>query len=219
MSSGPTQNANVSPVPPPIENLKALAVVCTALKQGMDSLSGKIGAPMDRAVTFNDLVTLKLALPQVAAGSLAPGTTFNSAGAAVPSTTVAVTPYVVSGFSGPVPLFGNQVILGHRFPVLVSFPQNFAPIAAGLESVCGSYVNATGAPALDVQRCAAASDPTVGANWTSVGTITFASAGHAATLTSSAAVTFAEGDFLRIRAPASPDPTLAQIFLTLTGKR
>lgn len=219
MSSGPAPNTNVPPVPPPLADMMALTAVVMALKQGMDSLSGRAGAPMNRAVTFNDLVNLQLTTSLQAAGSLAPGTTFNSSGAAVSGTASTITPYVVSGFSGPSPFGASQVILGHRFPVKVSFKKNFAPIALSMESVVGSYVNATGAPVLNVQKCVAANDPTVGGNWSTVGSITFASGGHAATLASSAAVVFDEGDFLRIVAPASPDATLAQVFLSLTGQR
>lgn len=220
MSSGPAPNTNVPPVPPPIADTMALTVVVQALKQGMDSLSGRAGSPMNRAVTFNDLVSLQLTTALQAAGSLAPGTTFNSSGAAVPAAaTSTITPYVVSGFTGPSPFSANQVILGHRFPVKVVFKQNFAPIALSMESVVGSYVNATGAPVLNVQKCTATNDPTMGGNWSTVGSITFASGGHSAVLSSSAAVVFDEGDFLRIVAPASPDATLAQVFLSLTGQR
>lgn len=60
MSSSPKPNPNVPQIPQPQAEPGALAYVAQALKQGMDSLGGNRGKPTDRAVTFNDLITLGL---------------------------------------------------------------------------------------------------------------------------------------------------------------
>jgi hypothetical protein len=53
-------NPNVPPVNQPIADLSALTAVAQQLRQGVMSLGGQLGGPMDRAVTLNDLVTLGL---------------------------------------------------------------------------------------------------------------------------------------------------------------
>lgn len=44
----------------PLANVEALVTVCEQLRQGMESLGGTRGNPLDRAVTFNDLIALGL---------------------------------------------------------------------------------------------------------------------------------------------------------------
>jgi hypothetical protein len=53
-------NRNVPPINQPITNLDALVVIVTQLRQGMESLGGMRGGPLDRAVTLNDLIALGL---------------------------------------------------------------------------------------------------------------------------------------------------------------
>lgn len=54
-------------IPQPVLDPRAQLQVLLALKQGMESLAGRRGDPMGRAVTFNDLVALGLVSPQAAA--------------------------------------------------------------------------------------------------------------------------------------------------------
>lgn len=58
--SNPAPNKNVPQVAQPVADVGALAFTVQALKQGMDSLAGYRGRSTDRAVTFNDLITLGL---------------------------------------------------------------------------------------------------------------------------------------------------------------
>ncbi len=54
------QNPNVAPIPPIVEDPRATTTVLTALKEGVESLAGQRGGPLDRAVTFNDLIAMGL---------------------------------------------------------------------------------------------------------------------------------------------------------------
>jgi hypothetical protein len=51
------------------------------------------------------------------------------------------------------------------------------------------------------------------------GTITFATSTSTATFSFAAEVTFAAGDRLSVIAPASPDPSLADLSITFNGRR
>jgi len=53
-------NPNIPSIPQPVADIGALTVVTQFLKQGVDSLAGSRGKPGDRAVTFNDLVSIGL---------------------------------------------------------------------------------------------------------------------------------------------------------------
>ena len=53
-------NRNVPPINQPIANLDALVVITTQLRQGVESLAGMRGGPLDRAVTLSDLIALGL---------------------------------------------------------------------------------------------------------------------------------------------------------------
>ena len=130
-------------------------------------------------------------------------------------------PYVISGFSGPGALASQQVILGHRFPVLVTFVANFAPITLAMFSSLGAFVDAAGMTVLNIDKCLSADDPTVGGNWVTIGTATFSAGGHAASLATAGGIdqVFDAYDHMRILGPTSPDSSLSQIEITLVGKR
>ncbi|MDT7952830.1 MAG: hypothetical protein RQ966_15105 [Acetobacteraceae bacterium] len=130
-------------------------------------------------------------------------------------------PYTVSLSSGPGTLAASQIIAAHAVPIAVVFPANFGTIGIGLASKGGCLVAATAAVTLDIDTCPAASDPTVGGNWTTIGTASIAAGGHAATLATAGGTTkaLAAGDLLRVVAPATADATLANVFLTLVGTR
>lgn len=53
-------NQNVPTVSQPVADLAALAMTTVQLRQGMLSLAGRSGGPLDRAVTLHDLVALGL---------------------------------------------------------------------------------------------------------------------------------------------------------------
>lgn len=206
--SNPLPNANVPQIPQPMADVGSLAFCAQQIKQGLDSLAGHRGSVLDRAVTFRDLISLKLIAATTVSGT--------SSTTVVTQPNSVVTPYVISGFM-PSLMTPNQVIFGHQFPVKVSFMASFGPISSGLYSDMGAFIAAAGSPVFNIQRCPAASDPTVAGNWTTVGTATFAS--HSATLHSTADVVFSTSDFMRVVAPAVPDPTLTQLFMCLVGKR
>ena len=60
MSGTVASNFNVPPVNAPIADLNGLVVSVGQLRQGMESLGGTRGDPMNRACTLNDLVKLGL---------------------------------------------------------------------------------------------------------------------------------------------------------------
>lgn len=53
-------NNNVPPINNPIADLNALVVTVGQMQQGVQSLGGTRGDPMNRACTLNDLVKLGL---------------------------------------------------------------------------------------------------------------------------------------------------------------
>lgn len=95
----------------------------------------------------------------------------------------------------------------------VSEAQNFIAVrawslpASATLSKAAALVASTGTAVIDIQK-----------NGSSVGSITFTT-DDAGTFTVATQVDFAAGDVLSLVAPASPDATLADIFLTLAGFR
>jgi hypothetical protein len=53
-------NPNVPHIQRPLADVVSLASVTEMLRQGVESLGGHRGGPLDRAVTLNDLVLLGL---------------------------------------------------------------------------------------------------------------------------------------------------------------
>jgi hypothetical protein len=129
-------------------------------------------------------------------------------------------PYIVGAFL-PGVMSNSQVCLVHTFAEAVTFPANFGTAGSGAASYGTALANATGSTTLTIAKCPAASDPTSGGNFSSVGSAVFASSGHAATLTTSggATVSFAAGDTMKVTGPATADATLANISLVLAGDR
>lgn len=97
---------------------------------------------------------------------------------------------------------GSEVILSHPaalsfiLPASIPDSQFKADVAATAESIF-----------------------TLKKNGGSIGTLTFAIAGTAASISFATAVSFAVGDKLTLEAPGSPDSTLADLGLTLKGTR
>jgi hypothetical protein len=105
------------------------------------------------------------------------------------------------GFYAPGVPSADQTMYYFRTPTPFSLPAN----------LLGSYVNAisaaTASAVFDVLK-----------NGVSIGSITFAASGTAATF-STAATSFAAGDFFQISAPTIADDTLADISFGLLGTR
>lgn len=112
--------------------------------------------------------------------------------------TVAAPSYVSGSLAGS-PGAG-QVIERYIFAATVTFPSGLA----------GSYGSAGTA-------ATAAASFAIAKNGTGIGTMNFAAGATAATFTMASAASFAAGDVLTITAPASPDPTLANLAWTLSG--
>lgn len=122
--------------------------------------------------------------------------------------------YTLAGFFGPV-LTGSQVLLFHQFPRAVTFPSNFGATSSGGSSVSSSLVAATASTAITISRCLAANDPTNGANFSAVGTLTVT--GHTGAFSTTGSVAFAASDYIKIVGPASPDATLANLTISIVG--
>jgi hypothetical protein len=108
----------------------------------------------------------------------------------------------------------NQNLLFHRFSKAVTIPANFGAYL-GHTSQAGGSVNATGSTVITVSKAATASPTT----FSSVGTITIASSSVTPTFASSGgtAISFAQGDVLRMRGPSSADATLSDFYASLVG--
>jgi hypothetical protein len=119
--------------------------------------------------------------------------------------------YVVGCFV-PGTLTASQALLVHRVSKAVTLPANFAAYA-GYASQAGGTAAATASTVITVARALAAS-PT---GFSDVGTIIFAAGGTTPTFATSAgaAVAFAQGDVLRLAAPASADATFAGFSATI----
>ncbi len=129
-------------------------------------------------------------------------------------------PYVLKFYQpGLVP--ANLPLIFDQFDIPVTFPANFGTASSGASSHAASLVNATLSATFSVLKCPAASDPTVGGNWSSVGTVVFAAGGHSASFstTGSASVSFAAGDYIQIQGPGTSDATLSYVSISLAGDR
>ena len=112
----------------------------------------------------------------------------------------AVSTTVSGSYSGTTP--ANLVVQRYVFAGKVMFPVGLA----GSQGTAG--VAATAATTYSIQKNAAY-----------VGTMVFAASATTATFTMASATTFMAGDVLTVVAPASPDPTLANLAWTLVGSQ
>lgn len=108
----------------------------------------------------------------------------------------------------------SQNLLFHRVSKAITIPANFGSFL-GHASQAGGSVNATGSPVINVDKAANAT-PT---SFSNVGTITIGAGSVTPTFATSGAaiVNFAQGDVLRIQAPASPDATFADFYATIVA--
>lgn len=121
--------------------------------------------------------------------------------------------YVIAASMSGV-LTASQQILYHRFAKAVTIPANFGAYL-GLASQAGGTANATASTVINVDKAVTATPNT----FSNVGTITIAAAGVTPTFASSggAAISFAQGDVLRIVGPSTADATFAGFYATLAG--
>jgi len=120
--------------------------------------------------------------------------------------------YIVSAYAAGTMVGASQNLLFHKFSKAVTVPANLGAYL-GHTTVAGGAVAATGSTVVTLARALSAT-PTTFAN---VATITFAAGSVTGSMSTQAAISFAQGDILRIRGPASPDPTFSDFHLTLVG--
>lgn len=119
--------------------------------------------------------------------------------------------YVIALFTGDGVLTASQDLLYHKFSKGVTFPANFGSYQ-GHTSEATSVANATASTVINV-------DKSTGGAFSNVGTLTFPAGSGSVTFATSGggAVSFAQGDVLRVQGPASADATLAGVAATLVG--
>jgi hypothetical protein len=105
-----------------------------------------------------------------------------------------------------------QNLLFHKFSRAVTLPSNLGPYL-GHATEAGSAAAATASTAITLSRALAATPTT----FSTVATIIFAAGALVGSLSAQGALTFAQGDILRVRGPAIADATLADFHLTLVG--
>jgi hypothetical protein len=128
------------------------------------------------------------------------------------TSSVTLPKYVVATYV-PGIMTANQNLLYHRFTKAVTLPANLGAYL-GHTTVAGGGVAATGSTAIVLQQALAASPTT----FTTVATLTVAAGSVNATMSTQAAILFAQGDVLRVRGPATADATLADFHLSLVGQ-
>jgi hypothetical protein len=108
----------------------------------------------------------------------------------------------------------SQVIGHHRFSRGVTIPANFGAYLGDASQAGGSAV-ATASTVFSVEKAASATPN----SFSQVGTITIAAGTVTPTFASSGgtAIALAQGDVMRIVAPASPDATFAGFYATIIG--
>lgn len=128
-----------------------------------------------------------------------------------PSGGAGSTKYVV-GCYVPGLLTASQSLLYHRFTKAITIPANLGAYS-GHTTVAGGGVAATGSTAIVLQKATAAA-PT---SFSTVATITVAAASATGTMSTQAAISFAQGDVLRVQAPGTADATFADFHMSLVG--
>jgi hypothetical protein len=120
--------------------------------------------------------------------------------------------YVIGAYTPGVMAAASQNLLYHKFSKAVTLPANLGTYL-GHTTEAGGSVAATSSTAIVLAR-ALAGTPT---SFATVATITFAAGAVTGTMSTQAAISFAQGDILRVRGPATPDATFADFHMTLVG--
>ena len=119
--------------------------------------------------------------------------------------------YIVSAFA-PGLMSANQKLLFHPFSKAVTIPANLGAYLGHTTEAVASAA-ASGATTITLAK-AAHGTPT---SFSNVATITFSAGQVLGTMSTQAAISFAQGDILRVSGPGSPDASLADFALTLVG--
>lgn len=215
-----TQDPAVTALPLPAQPTDRVAVV-------------RGGAPVELAyyATLADVGGIGPTGPQ---GPVGPGGPAGATGAAGPAgPTGATGPTGPAGATGPTgpagadatPMYiigcfvpglmtASQILLLHRVTKAVTIPANFGAYN-GHASMGRGTANATAATAIDVRKATSAAPGT----FSSVGTITIASAAMVASFASSggAVIALAQGDSIELLGPATPDATFRDFAASLVG--
>ena len=112
----------------------------------------------------------------------------------------------------PGTMSASQNLLFHKFSKAVTLPAN---LGAHLNhnTVAGGSVAATGSTAITLARALSVTPTT----FATVATLTIAAGQVTASLSTQAAIAFAQGDVLRVRGPTTADTTFADFHLSLVG--
>lgn len=189
--SGIGPNTNVPAIQEPLADVGSLAQVVKALRQGLQSLAGARGNIIDRAVTFADLVGLRL----ISGASLQGGTIVVSA------------PDIFRAMSfWPGTMVVNQVIHRINFVDDVIIPQGLSGSAATAAN--GSLVLAV----VTIKVAQGLNAPNI---FTTVGTITFTHS-PTAILALSATLIMAPGDVMQLVCTTA-DAALRDMSATIIG--
>ena len=119
--------------------------------------------------------------------------------------------YIVSAFA-PGLMTANQKLLFHPFSKAVTLPANLGAYLGHTTKAVASAA-ASGTTTITLAK-AAAGTPT---SFSNVATITFSAGQVIGTMSTQSAISFAQGDILRVAGPGSPDASLSDFALTLVG--
>jgi hypothetical protein len=120
--------------------------------------------------------------------------------------------YVIGAYAPGVMIAASQNLLYHKFSKGVTLPANLGAYL-GHTSEAGGAAAATASTVITLAKALAGTPTTFAA----VASITFAAGAVTGTMSTQPAISFAQGDILRVRGPASPDGTFADFFMTLVG--
>jgi hypothetical protein len=120
--------------------------------------------------------------------------------------------YVVGAYVPGRLAAASQNLLYHRFSKAVTVPANLGTYL-GHTTEAGGAAAATASTAITLARALAATPTT----FATVATVTVAAGSVNGSMSTQAAISFAQGDILRVQGPATPDATFADFHLTLVG--
>lgn len=207
MSNAPAINQKVPAIPEPRPEIAAILIVLKTLKQAIDVLSGRTGSPLDRAVTFSDLVTLGLLTntARVSSGGVTNLTPVDTSG-----TVVWANLPVEARNLAPNPMH-QGVMVPSELLMLLSFNQRLTLAANMLGTTFVALVNPIGDVLVTVSTYHAGA-------WAVLGIVTIHSDGTI-TLPIAPLVVFEIGDAMKFVGPAAVDPYLADFAFAVMFKR
>jgi hypothetical protein len=121
-------------------------------------------------------------------------------------------PKYVIGAYVPGTMTASQNLLFHKFSKGVTLPVNLGAWL-GHTSEAGGSTAATASTAITLAQALSGAPTT----FATVATITIPAGSVTGSMSTQAAISFAQGDILRLRAPSAPDATFGDFHLTLVG--